>query len=218
MSTEKPKTKRNGMILLGIIVGIILLCPCLIFMSGLLRGISEGLSGTMEPTQVENIGATVVVNQPTKEPPTDTPVPYGQARDNPHPLNTPVDVGGDMELTVLGVERPADQKVAEGNMFNDAPPAGMEYMIVSLGVKCNKPSNEKCTFDSYNLKTVGADGQVKDQASVAGVPGEMEAFPEFFGGSIAGGQLVFLARQGDDRTVLFYDPMFSEHLVYFALD
>lgn len=199
------------------IIAVLVLCACPLGVIGFMRAMGPAVSTAMVPTQAESIGATVVVSQPTKAAPTKAPEPHGSTRDDPHPLNTPVDIGGDMELTVLGVERPADQKVAEGNTFNDKPESGMEYMIVSISVRCNKSSSQKCTLDSFNLKTVGADGQVKDQSFVAGVPGSLESFPEFFGGSVAGGQLVFLARQGDDQTVLFYDPLFSERMIYFAL-
>jgi hypothetical protein len=211
----KKPVKRNTVILAAIALAVLLLCGCPIGVIGLMRSAAPTLEATLAVQ--EEAGATVTVKDPTKTPPTDIPIPHGSTREDPYPMNTPVDIGGDMEITILGVERPADAKVIEGNMFNDKPEAGSEYMLVTVGVKCNKPSNEKCALNTYEFKLVGADGQVLDQASVAGVHGALEAFPEFFGGSVLGGGMTFLVKQGDARTVLFYDPLFSERLVYFAL-
>lgn len=214
MGEVKP-VKRNSKILTAIAVVVLLLCGCPIALISFMRWAGPAPEATLAVQ--DEIGATVSVKDPTKTPSTDTPIPYGSTRENPYPINVPVDIGGDMEITILGVERPADAKVIEGNMFNDKPDAGSEYMLVTISVKCNKPSNEKCAFNTYEFKVVGADGQVLDQASVAGVHGALEAFPEFFGGSVLGGDMTFLVKQGDAQTVLFYDPLFSEHLVYFAL-
>lgn len=216
MAEAKHPVRRNTRILAGIVVAILLLCVCPLWVVGFMRAAAPAVSTAVVTTEPKNIGATVEVHLPTKELPTPTSIPHGFARSDPYPLNTPVQIAGDMEVTVLGVERPANETVTAGNMFNDTPAPGSEYMIVTLAVKCRKATDEKCTFDPYEFKTVGADGQVRDQASAAGVPGRFESYPEFFGGSILQGQMVFLAGQNDPLTVLFYDPLFG-YMVYFGL-
>jgi hypothetical protein len=215
MQTPAKKSHKLRNIIIAIVSSFFLICICLTVVAKL--G-SKGTPSSSEKPAAQVLPAnTAGVQEPTKVPPTETSVPYGNTRENPYPMNTPVDIGGDMEITVLGVERPANAKVAEGNMFNATPEPGSEYMIVSVGVKCNKPSNEKCTFSPFEFKVVGSDGQVQDQASVAGVHSALESFPEFFGGSILGGGMVYLVKESDARTVLFYDPLFTEKLIYFAV-
>jgi hypothetical protein len=73
----------------------------------------------------ENI-ATVVVNIPTSTAgPTPTSAPtaaptlaLGKTRDKPLARNSVVDIGVDMQVMITNVQRPANQIVAEGNMFN----------------------------------------------------------------------------------------------------
>lgn len=168
-------------------------------------------------------GATVEINAPTPTTgPTVTPAPnepaLGVTRDEPFPKDTTIDIGDGMQVTILEVIRPADDVVRQGNMFNDTPvPNVQEYVMVKLHVECTKSSNEKCTFNSYEFKTVGADGQVHDPASVAGIPQEFEPFAEFFGGSALDGNIVFLVTQGDPEVVLFHDPLIFGDPIYIAL-
>lgn len=75
-----------------------------------------------------------------------------------------------MLLTILTVNRPADQQVAAGNMFNPTPAVGLEYATVQIQVQCGKSANDKCTFYPSEIKSVGSDGQVHDTAFVVGVP------------------------------------------------
>ena len=163
---------------------------------------------------------------PTSIPaPTDPPLPTatvtsgprGVTRDQPHPIDAVIDISGDMKVSIVEVVRPANDVVQQGNMFNDTPVPNQEYIMVKLHVECVKSSNDKCTFDRYEFKTVGADGQVRDQASVAGVPGEFESYAEFFGGSSLDGNIVFVATQNDPNVVLFYEPFLFGDPVYIAL-
>jgi hypothetical protein len=172
------------------------------------------------PAAVQEDSGTVVVKMPTS-----TPRPIatrtqelGKTRDNPLPRDSVVDIGGDMEVMITNVQRPADEVVADGNMFNDTPvPNIQEYMIIRLHVECKKSPNEKCSFNSYEFKVVGADGQVHDQAFVAGLPQEFEAFAEFFGGAALDGNIAYLVTQGDQKVVLFHDPLLFGDPIYITL-
>jgi hypothetical protein len=130
-----------------------------------------------------------------------------------------VDIGGDIQVMITNVQRPANDIVEQGNMFNATPiPNVQEYMIVKLHVECKKPTNDKCNFDRFEFKTVGADGQVHDQASVAGIPLEFEPYAEFFGGASLDGNIAFLVAQGDASVVLFHEPILFGDPVYIALE
>lgn len=148
---------------------------------------------------------------------TSTSAPLGQTRDQPHPADTVIDIGGDVKLSIIQVTRPANDIVVQGNMFNDTPTPNQEYMLVRVRAECTKPANETCTFDSYTLKAVGADGTVRDSGGVAGIPEELEFSTEFFGGASIEGNLVFLIPAADPSVVLFYDPLFFGDPVYIAL-
>jgi hypothetical protein len=129
-----------------------------------------------------------------------------------------VDIGGDMQVMITNVQRPANDIIAQGNLFNDTPvPNAQEYMIVKPHVECTKSSNEKCSFNDYEFKIVGADGQVHDQASVVGVPQAFESFAEFFGGAALDGNIVFLVAQGDSEVILFHEPLFFGDPIYISL-
>lgn len=153
--------------------------------------------------------------------PVSTPTPksaaLGTTRDKPFPVNTVVDIGGGIKVSIVEVTRPANDIVIEGNQFNDTPVPNQEYLIVKLHVECTKSSNEKCSFDDYEFKTVGADGQVHDKASVAGVPEEFELYAEFFGGASIDGNIAFLVTQNDSSVVLFHEPLIFGDPVYIAL-
>lgn len=219
---QKKPSPLKTLLLVPVVAGFAICC---------LAFVAIGLSGNKQkpaPTQTPKpeTGATVVFNVPTSTAgPTPTKVPtiaptkeLGKTRDQPLPRNSFVDIGGNMQVMITDVKRPANDIVAQGNMFNDTPvPGAQEYMLVKLHVECKKPSNEKCNFDRFEFKTVGADGQVHDEASVAGIPLEFEPYAEFFGGAALDGNMVFLVPQGDTSVVLFHDPLFFGDPVYIAL-
>lgn len=203
----------------GAVIAICCLCAVLVFFTqpptrSVVSTATPYSLPTLEETDAPSAAVTTVTPAPTR---TETVV-LGQTRDQPAPKNSTVDIGGGMQVTILQVTRPADDIVAQGNMFNPtAIPDREEYLMVKLYVECMKPSNETCSFNSYEFKTVGANGQVHDQAFVAGIPLEFESFAEMFGGSALDGQMVFLVPKGDPDVVLFHDPLIFGDPVYIAL-
>lgn len=205
-------------------LAVVVVCVCIVVL-GVLATLrtNSSVEPIVDATEVpQEVGATVVFNVPTKTStprPTEGPTlaPLGDSRRNPYPVNAVVDIGDGMELTIVHVERPANEEVAAGNMFNETPEPNQEYMIVWVRIECTKPEDEKCSFFSTSLKVVGADGQVRDAASVAGIRQELEFTPEFFGGSAVEGSIPFLARTGDTETVLFFEPFLFGDPVYIAL-
>jgi len=80
----------------------------------------------------------------SREPATEVPgtqVPIGSSRSNPAPQGSEVEIG-DITLAVQGVMRPADDVVAEANMFNDEPAEGNEYLMIEITITCNKGTDE----------------------------------------------------------------------------
>jgi len=208
-----PPKKRNK---LGAAVVIILMLCLVLVAIGRLAGSSSEQTPTAAPSIVSTSASTaaaVVISSFTPAP----TQALGITRDQPYPVDTVVDIGGDTQISIIFVTRPADDIVAEGNMFNGTPEPSLEYVIVRLHVQCNKAANETCNFSTYEFKTVGTNGRVQDQAFVAGVSGELEPSAELFGGSFIEGSLVFLVTKGDQNVVLFHDPLFLGSPIYIAL-
>jgi zinc-ribbon domain len=221
-----PATKKPNTLIRSIGIGVaIVVTICCVIGAGLVFSSNRKRTPTSAPRPT-NPGATVVINVPTSTAgPTPTKAPtmaptaeLGKTRDKPLPRNSFVDIGGDMQVLITNVQQPANDIIAKGNMFNATPiPNAQEYMIVKLHVECKKSANEKCNVNDYEFKTVGADGQVRDQASVAGVPQAFESFAEFFGGASLDGNIAFLVTQGDASVVLFHEPLFFGDPVYISL-
>ncbi len=172
---------------------------------------------------------TPIVNQPGNQPnptsqaepsplPTVIPtVPVGTSRSNPAPVGSEIIVDN-MGFIVTGVVRPADSIVSSGNMYNEVPAAGKEYMFVTLSVTCKKTSDQQCTLSSYNLKALGSDGILIDQSiMLAGVDGLLESFgTTFYGGANVTGNIAFTVTQGDTSILLVYQPFLGDSF-YLAL-
>jgi hypothetical protein len=228
--TAKPKASRKLLLIAGGgLVALCVICGIVYAVSPKTAPVST-LDAAAIYTQAAGTAFAQMSNsagsQPTEPPApeataTTAPAPKpagGDTRDNPVSGTAGVDIGGGMVLTVMGASRPADSMVASGNMFNATPAADTEYAAVQIQVECHKSANEKCTFMPTELKSVGADGQIRDLQWVSGVPNAMsEMSYEFFGGSKVGGVLVFLVPKGDDKAVLFHEPLLFGSPVYFTM-
>jgi hypothetical protein len=218
--TKKPSSLTKFM---GVGAALVVALCCLIGALALSNRSEGAPTGTPRPN---NPGATVVIKVPTSTkgptpttPPTVAPTKeLGKTRDNALPRNSVVDIGGDMEVMVTDVQRPANDVITQANMFNPTPiPDIEEYMIVKLHVECKKSANEKCSFNSHGFKTVGINGQIHDPAFAAGLPQAFEPFAEFFGGAALDGNIAYLVTQGDSSVVLFHDPLIFGDPVYISL-
>lgn len=166
---------------------------------------------TVQPSVIPEPAATPV---PTSIPP--LPLP-GTSRDNPVPAETAVRIGDDRVLTIVEAVRPADDIIRRASEINDEPETGQEYLQVRVQVACNKPLNEKCYFDTDEIKAVGADGNIREaEWVIIGIEGQMES-GEFFGGSVRSGKMFFIVSKGDRKVVLFHDPWLNGDDVYLAL-
>jgi hypothetical protein len=215
-----PARKPNNFIRIAGTGAAVVILFCCLLGAAVMFSSKQPESAATAPVSVRENSGTVVVKIPTSttEPIATHTQELGKTRDNPLPRDSVVDIGGDMEVMITNVQRPANEIVADGNMFNDTPvPNVQEYMIVKLHVECKKSPNEKCIFNSYEFKVVGADGQVHDQAFVAGLPQEFEAFAEFFGSATLDGNVAYLVTQGDQQVVLFHDPLLFGDPIYISL-
>lgn len=228
INPQPKKSKRNTLLLLGGAGAFLVICCCLgialraaapqrsapTVAVGIIQTSIIETSIALQPPEATSLPALTLPPEPTS-----TPVQpqLGQTRDRPHPAGAAVDIGGDMHLSIIAVTRPADDIVERSNMFNPTPEPNLEYVIITLRVQCSKAVNDKCLFSTYELKTVGIDGNIRDQAFAAGIPQKLEPSQEFFSGAVVEGNVVFLVPRGDPTTVLMYEPLFFGEPTYLAL-
>jgi len=151
---------------------------------------------TLKPTEAPTI-------TPTKE------APLGTRRDNPAPVGSEI-LTDNMSFMVIGVIRPADDIVKAGNMFNDAPDEGMEYMFVEISITCTKSDVDKCSFSTFDFKALGSKGILYDaEWFLAGIEKELES-TEFYGGATVTGYVPFMVGIGEENILLVYEPFLSD--------
>jgi hypothetical protein len=152
------------------------------------QGSSESAYAIPSPNVPQENAATVVTT----------------TKDNPAPVGSAV-LADNMKIVVIDKVRPADDLVAKGNMFTDTPAAGQEYMFVTISASCEQAKGKQCNFDTYNFKTLGSDGVVKDFKQVTGIDGLLK-YTTYDGGSTLTGILSFLVNQNDTKNILVYQP------------
>jgi hypothetical protein len=110
-------------------------------------------------------------------------------------------------------------RVKEANQFNEDPPVGMEYVLVSLRTKYIGTATEAQNVDFSWIHTTG-DARVKwSWPSVVSPEPELRA--ELFPNAEATGWVTTLARQGETNMMLIFEPLISTDEgdeVFLALD
>ena len=122
--------------------------------------------------------------------------------ENPWPVGSSLiatDAGGNelYSFTATVTNWDATQALIEANQFNDLPPAGMVYVLVSLtytGISADKPVNP--SFESYNLKLAGPDGTLFNQASVVTPGPQMYTGGDLYAGQTFTGEVAFAVTPG----------------------
>lgn len=218
------KQKFAGKAAIGCVSLIVLCCLCSVPIGILNPSKSTPQANKPSVAEVQPTPRAGETQMPTNIPVTDTPAPTaiptlppaGETRDNPAPVGTPIDIGGNMVFTIISGVRPADSIVINANMFNTQPEGNQEYVQLDVQVVCNKSSNDKCYFSPYEIKAVGIDGNVRDtEIMIAGVEGMMES-GEFFGGATRSGKMFYIVPKDDKTVVLFYEPFFGNP-IYIAI-
>ncbi len=219
------KQKIFGKVAIGCSGLFILCCLCSVPVAILNPSTPTPEASNPSVAEVQATPLAGETQMPTNISVTDTPAPTeiptlspsGESRNNPAPAGTAINIGGDMVLTITSATRPADSIVMNGNQFNTQPEANLEYLLVDVQVVCNKSSNDKCSFSSYEIKAVGADGNIHEgEIMIAGVDGLIES-GEFFGGATRAGKMFFIVPKDDKSVVLFYEPFLFGDTVYFAI-
>jgi hypothetical protein len=115
------------------------------------------------------------------------------------------------------VIRPADDQVAQANMFNPDPEPGNEYVMVRITIQCIQPSGEKCNVYLSDYKLSGSTGLIREpEWVISGLPHMLES-TEMFGGATLSGWIVFDVSQDETGLILAWEPTFSLSTGYISL-
>jgi hypothetical protein len=149
----------------------------------------------------------------TTEATTTTAAKKQGTRDNPYSWHDPLKTEKGMGITITGVNLDADDVVAGANRFNDAPPAGMQYVVVDVHFKNEEEESEQPGF-LFRLKALGSQNVVHDDCTVV-LPKDMFDVPELYPGGEADGQacaLVPTAEVEDNSLLLIVNYSFGDEV------
>lgn len=131
--------------------------------------------------------ATTDAAQPaaSQAPATSTaPPPAAQGtRDNPYPAGSTLSTT-EWDVTIGATNLNANEIVAAGNMFNDAPPAGQQFIQVPVNVVYNG-ADSAYTMD-VSVTYVAASGETYDTYDVIASVPDSNPYTELYAGGTAG--------------------------------
>ncbi len=166
---------------------------------------STAVPGATGPTVVT--AASEVPTVPPTAPPATNEVPGTPAgtvgdRANPVPPGTVADIGGGWRLQVLNVNPDAAAAIAAVNQFNEPPPAGNSFTLVTVAVGYFGLEDPKSAFET-TISAVGA-SNVELPAECGVVPQELDSFGEIFTGGVVVGNVCFVTTPDDVGSLQLY--------------
>lgn len=165
-----------------------------------------------------------VLSTPVPDIQTPTPAPRSAdpgTRENPLPLGTAADIGGGWAASVIGVIPDATQLVLDRNQFNDPPPEGYQYFIVTIAATYE--GEYSSTLPAGNtFHVVGESAVSYDTFSPScGVIPNDYGFTEVFPGGSVEFNVCFPVRSTDVPSLVMFTEDFiefdREKRVWFAL-
>ncbi len=172
---------------------------------------------TTEPDTTEPADQTTLVTAP------DLPADRaGVTRQAPVPFKAAAPVGAGWTLTMGGYAPNADAAVEAANEFNDPPPAGKQYAVVTLTAAYGGPKEKSAVFSEVYFKAVGPKGVAYDATGcVAVLANGIDLFRDVFAGGSLSGDVCFVVDAGDAVGLVLYadtyDPEFNLDSTFFAL-
>jgi hypothetical protein len=215
--TDQPAPARKTpwlFIILGVIAAF---CLCIVVVSVayfmfFIPVSSSTTVVTEEPVEVVTVEAATAL--PTEVPTQESANPlFAQAAS----AGSAVDIGNKMTLTILGVTRPADEIVANGNSFNTTAPEGEEFIQVEVQVNCANEAGTPCRFYPTVMKIILSDGSTRDlQTFIEGVD-DWDTSIDIDGGATQQGVLLFIIPKSETGLVISYQDVYADQPVYLQL-
>lgn len=171
-------------------------------------GDNDSASSTTSPWLTTTREVTTTTTRPAT---TTTTVPEVGTRENPYAPGTPLVTTDGVKVSVTSVNLDATGAVMAENQFNDPPPDGERYILVSLNVM--NGSDEPITpWIKVDVSAIGSANRVHDDC-YAVEPDALSDAPELYPGGSASGNvcLVVPSNEVDDGSLLIMvAPMFGD--------
>ena len=123
-------------------------------------------------------------------------------RSNPVPVGSIADIGGGWRLQILNVNPDAAAVISAENSFNEPPPAGSTFTLVTIALGYFGLEDPKTTFET-TISAVGA-SNVELTGSCGVVPQELYTFGDVFSGGVLQGNVCFVTTPEDAATLQVY--------------
>jgi hypothetical protein len=179
---------------------------------------AESSQGQVQAESSETPGSTK-----TPEPPASpTPAPIGLSRNNPFP-RTDLVSAPNWDVQIVEIKRGAEawQDIQAANMFNEAAPEGMEYLLVKISAKSTYTDSDEHSISGCDFDVTG-DRLINYTCGMAIV---VEPDPQLdarlYSGGETEGWAAYLVAQGEGNLMLVVDESFnfdSDARRYIALD
>jgi hypothetical protein len=180
-----------------------------------------------DATVTEESSESVPVTEPARETsPATTPdssdvvagAPVGQRGDRttPVPVGEIADIGGGWRLQILNVNPDAAAAISAENSFNEPPPEGSTFTLVTVALGYFGLEDPKTSFET-TISAVGA-SNVELVGSCGVVPQELNTFGQLFSGGVVQGNICFVTTPEDVASLQVYgagdffggDPVFID--------
>ena len=172
--------------------------------------ISETTETAISVVTAETAPTTEVIEAPTTQPPAlppsneaaGTPAGITGDRTNPVPAGAIADIGSGWRLQVLNVNVDAAAAVAAENQFNEPPPIGSTFTLITVAIGYFGLEDPKSAFET-TISAVGA-ANVELAADCGVIPQQLNAFGELFSGGVAIGNVCFVTTPEDTASLQLY--------------
>ena len=134
------------------------------------------------------------------------PVGLHGDRSNPVAVGEIADIGDGWRLQILNVNADA-AAVISANQFNDPPPAGSTFTLVTVALGYFGLEDPKTTFET-TISTVGA-WNVELVGSCGVVPQELSDFGDVFSGGVVQGNICFVTTPEERPACRYMEPVVS---------
>ncbi|MEP7202782.1 MAG: hypothetical protein ABI894_09245 [Ilumatobacteraceae bacterium] len=123
-------------------------------------------------------------------------------RVNPVAAGAIADVGGGWRLQILSVNHDAEAAITAENSFNEPPPAGSTFTLITVALGYFGVEDPKSSFET-TISAVGA-SNVELGGACGVIPQQLDFFSDVFSGGVILGNLCFVTTPDDVSSLQLY--------------
>lgn len=156
-----------------------------------------------------------VQEEPAEEPVEEEAEPSGPAgtRDDPLPFDAEIH-NDDWTIALTGFNPDGNAEVADGNMFNEEPAAGMQWVI--LEVEATYTGADSGNTIGLSFGFVSADGTVSSTSDglATGLDPEFDRLAELYEGGTEAGKIAIMVPEPVDGLIRVTPSMFGDDMFF----